>query len=344
MAGVARFWLGRGVDGFRVDVLWLLGKDPELRDNPADPDWHDGLPGRLRLLREHSEDGPRAHEYVRFLRAVVDEYPDRVMIGEVVLPGDRAVAFYGAALDEAHLPHNFALTQLERWTADDVRSVVERHEGVMPDGAWPNWLLGDHDFPRIASRVGPERARLAMALLLTLRGTPTWYYGDELGLPDADRSPPGMADPQAAAGDDRDRLLVRTPMPWTPGRHGGFSEAEPWLPLSSDDPALTVERQRGDPGSHLELFRSLVRLRRERPALSIGAYRSLPAPEGVLSFERWHPRDAVHVHLNFGPSPRSVDLGAGRILLTTSGSLAEGTRLTLRGHEAAIVEVEPDGR
>jgi alpha-glucosidase len=277
---------------------------------------------------------------VRFLRSVVDEYPDRVMIGEVVLPGERAVTFYGAALDEAHLPHNFALTELEHWTADGIRAVVELHESVMPDRAWPNWLLGDHDFPRIASRVGPERARVAMALLLTLRGTPTWYYGDELGLPDADSSPPGMADPQAAGGDDRDRLLVRTPMPWTAGRHGGFSEVEPWLPLSSDDPALTVEHQREDPGSHLHLFRSLVRLRRERPALSVGAYRSLPASEDVLSFERWHPEGAIHVHLNFGPSPRTVPLGPGRVLLSTSGSIAEGSELTLRGYEAAIVEAE----
>jgi glycosidase len=270
----------------------------------------------------------------------VDEYRDRVMIGEVVLPGDRAVTYYGAALDEAHLPHNFALTELERWTADGVRSVVEGHESVMPERAWPNWLLGDHDFPRIASRLGPERARVAMALLLTLRGTPTWYYGDELGLPNADRSPPGMADPQAAGGDDRDRLLVRTPMPWTAGPHGGFSEVEPWLPLSSDDPALTVERQHEDPESHLRLFRSLVRLRRERPALSVGAHRSLPADEDVLSYERWHPRGTVHVHLNFGPSPRTVSLGAGEVLLTTSGSVATGSRLTLRGYEAAIVEAE----
>jgi glycosidase len=129
-------------------------------------------------------------------------------------------------------------------------------------------------------------------------------------------------------------------MPWTAGPHGGFSEVEPWLPLSSDDPALTVERQREDPESHLHLFRALVRLRRERPALAVGAYRSLPAAEDVLSFERWHPDGAVHVHLNFGPAPRTLELGAGRVLLTTSGSVAEGSGLTLRGYEGAIVDPE----
>jgi alpha-glucosidase len=341
MADVARFWLDRGVDGFRVDVLWLLGTDPELRDNPLDPDWREGGPAHLRFRRDHSEDGPRAHEYARFLRSVVDGYPDRVMIGEVVLPPERAVTYHGSALDEAHLPHNFALTQLRAWTADAVGAAVERHEAVMPAGAWPNWLLGDHDFPRIATRVGPERARVAQMLLLTLRGTPTCYYGDELGLPDADRSPAGQADPQAATGTDRDRLVARTPMPWTTGPSGGFSAVEPWLPLSSEDPALTVERQREDPGSLLHLFRSLVRLRRERPALAVGACRALESPEDVFSFERWHPEGSLHVHLNLGPTPREVELAGGRVVLSTAGSLGVAARLTLQPFEGAIVE--PDG-
>ncbi|MGH2555675.1 MAG: alpha-amylase family glycosyl hydrolase, partial [Actinomycetota bacterium] len=159
MQNVMRFWLGRGVDGFRVDVLWLLGKDPELRDNPVNPDWEVGLPPWLRLRRANSEDGPRAHEYVRLLRSVIDEYPDRLMVGEVVLPPARAVAYHGSRLDEAHLPHNFALTELRTWRADEIRAVVDGYELLLRRGAWPNWLLGDHDFPRIASRVGPQRTR-----------------------------------------------------------------------------------------------------------------------------------------------------------------------------------------
>jgi alpha-glucosidase len=345
-----RFWLDRGVDGFRVDVLWLLGKDPEMRDNPPNPGWREGVPDYLRLRRVYSEDGPRAHEYAQFLRAVVDEYPDRVMIGEVVLPPDRAVAYYGTELPEAHMPHNFALvyepglTDGVGWSADGIRSAVEHYESVMPRGAWPNWLLGDHDFSRVASRLGPERARVAQMLLLTLRGTPTCYYGDELGLVDA---PPGtrgaVSDPQARTGEDRDRLVARTPMPWTTGPYGGFSTAEPWLPMASDDPALTVERQRHDPGSLLNLFRALIGLRRDRPALAVGAYRSLPAPEDVFSFERWHPDGAVHIHLNLGSSPREVDLGGGRVLLSTAGPVGDraagGPTLALAGYEGVVVDV-----
>jgi len=342
--GVMRFWLDRGVDGFRVDVLWLLSKDPELRDNPVNPDWGEGLPPWLRLVRANSEDGPRAHEYARLLRSVVDEYPDRVMIGEVVLPPARAVTFHGKHLDEAHMPHNFALAEQRNWTANEIRAVVDDYESLLPPGAWPNWLLGDHDFPRIATRVGAERVRLAHMLQLTLRGTPTWYYGDELGLPSARFSPDRttLIDPQASMSLERDRLVARTPMQWTTGRHAGFSEVEPWLPLASDDPQLTVERQMEAPGSMLNFVRTLIDLRRRSPALSIGTYRSLPSPSDVFSFERRHPDGAVQIHLNFGDLTREVQKPKqGRVQLSTRGATIpdapESYRIKLRANEGVMV-------
>jgi alpha-glucosidase len=344
MQEVTRFWLDRGVDGFRVDVLWLLSKDPEFRDNPVNPDWKEGDPPWLRLVRENSEDGPRAHEYVRLLRSVIDEYPDRLIIGEVVLPPARAVAYHGQDLDEVHLPHNFSLTEVNAWSANEVRSVVEEYERLVPPGAWPNWLLGDHDFPRIASRVGPERMRLAHMLLLTIRGTPTWYYGDELGLPSA-RFPAATLttiDPQASTTPERDRLIARTPMQWSPGSHAGFSEVESWLPVASNDPAFTVERQREAPDSVLNFVRALIDLRGRTPALSVGTYRSLPAPQDVFSFERGHPDGTVQVHLNFSDAAREVELPpTGLILLSTAGTGAtDGTkdpRVMLRPYEGIIV-------
>jgi alpha-glucosidase len=348
---VMRFWFSRGVDGFRVDVLWLLGKDRELRDNPPNRGWHEGLPAWARLERVYSEDRVESHERARLLRSVVDEFGDRLMIGEVVLPPDRAVAYYGDDLDEAHFPHNFALTELEDWTADELRAVVEGYEEVLPAGAWPNWLLGDHDFSRIASRVGPERTRLVQMLLLSLRGTPTCYCGDELGLPSADlsRSDLAVVDPQAAGASWRNRLVARTPMQWSPKRHGGFSDVEPWLPLASDDPELTVERQRDDPSSVLHLFRLLVRLRKEIPALAVGAYRSLPAPPDVFSFERQHPEGSVEAHLSFADRPREVELGGPRrIVLSTldrapNVGLGE-TSLTLQPHEGILAMPVPEPR
>jgi alpha-glucosidase len=341
---VMRFWLRRGVDGFRVDVLWLLGKDPAFKDNPTNPGWHDGLPEWLRFRRVYSEGQPASHERARFLRAVVEEFPDRVMIGEVVLSPERAVAYYGGDLDEAHFPHNFALTELRAWTADEVRPAVEEYEGLLPPGAWPNWLLGDHDFPRIASRVGPDRTRLVQMLLLTLRGTPTCYYGDELGLPSADFGSSDMTvvDPQGAGGPSWNRLVARTPMQWSTAPYGGFSHVQPWLPLASEDPELTVERQRADIRSVLHLVRSLIRLRKELPALAVGSYTSIPSSPDVFSFERRHPDGAVEVHLNFGDDPREVSLRAPRtMLLSTLGgrhsATGESDRLTLQAREGVIL-------
>jgi alpha-glucosidase len=345
MQDVMRFWLDRGVDGFRTDVLWLLSKDRELRDNPANPDRADDLPPWLHLLRANSEDGPRAHEYARLIRSVLDEYPDRVMIGEVVLPPARAVAYHGEHLDEAHMPHNFALTELRSWTAGEIRAVVDEYEALLPPGAWPNWLLGDHDFPRIASRIGPERARLAHMLLLTLRGTPTWYYGDELGLPSATFPPTSrMTDPQASSAPERDRLIARTPMQWSSDWHAGFSKIEPWLPLASSAPELTVEYQRNAPGSVLNVVRALIELRRQKPALAIGTYRSLPGPSDVFSFERAHPDGTIQVHLNFGNAAREVAFpDGGRTLLTTAGTnvrnQANARGVALGPFEGIIVSV-----
>lgn len=348
---VMTFWLSRGVDGFRVDVLWLLGKDRKLRDNPLNRDWHEGLPAWARLQRVYSEDRPESHERARLLRSVADEFADRLMIGEVVLPPDRAVAYYGGDLDETHFPHNFALTELRDWSAEEVRAAVEGYETVLPAGAWPNWLLGDHDFSRIASRVGPGRTRLVQMLLLSLRGTPTCYYGDELGLPSADLSGSDLAvvDPQAAGASWRNRLIARTPMQWSPTRYGGFSEVEPWLPLASDEAELTVERQRDDPSSVLHLVRSLIRLRKELPALAVGSYRSLLAPPDVFSFERQHPDGSVEVHLNFGDRAREVELaGPRRIALSTveaapNFELRE-TSLTLQSYEGVLATPPPEPR
>jgi alpha-glucosidase len=179
-------------------------------------------------------------------------------------------------------------------------------------------------------------------LLLTLRGTPTWYYGDELGLPNAQipLSRADLIDPQAATGPDRDRLAVRTPMQWSNDPFGGFSSVDPWLPLASADPQLTVEAQRDDPRSVLNLFRSLVGLRKELPALAFGTYESLPAPSDVFSFRRHHPTGSVDVHLNFGEAPREVELrGHKKVLLSTTRrptGEVEGSRLELRAHEGVI--------
>ena len=173
MYEVLRFWLERGVDGFRVDALEVLLKDEQFRDNPMNPQWKPGDPPNTRQIGRYTEDLPGIHEIVREMRAILDHYGERVLIGEIYLPLARLIPYYGEQLDEAHLPFNFQFVTMPTWEAGAIRQVVDAYESALPQGAWPNWVLGNHDRSRIATRVGREQARLTQMLLLTLRGTPT---------------------------------------------------------------------------------------------------------------------------------------------------------------------------
>jgi alpha-glucosidase len=175
---VMRFWLNKGIDGFRVDVIWHLIKDAEFRDNPPNPDFQPGRLPHEKVLPLHSADQPEVHDVIARMRRVIDEFDDRVLIGEIYLPPQRLVAYYGNNLAGAQLPFNFALLSAP-WNARAIEKIIADYEAALPAGAWPNWVLGNHDRPRVASRVGPDQARIAAMLLLTLRGTPTLYYGDE---------------------------------------------------------------------------------------------------------------------------------------------------------------------
>ena len=233
-----RFWLDRGVDGFRVDVLWLMIKDDQFRDEPPNPDW-DGVNPLNSLLHIYTADRPEVHELIRAMRAVLDEYDERMMVGEIYLPNDRLATYFGADFDEVHLPFNFQLIRMA-WDAQTVRRAVDAYEASLPAGAWPNWVLGNHDQKRVASRVGPHQARVANMMLLTLRGTPTTYYGEELGMenvpipPEMIQDPPAVNQPEIADVVGRDP--VRTPMQWDASPNAGFTDpgVTPWLPLAAD--------------------------------------------------------------------------------------------------------------
>ncbi|GAC1328054.1 MAG: alpha-amylase family glycosyl hydrolase [Beijerinckiaceae bacterium] len=344
MHDVLRFWLDRGVDGFRVDVLWHLIKDAEFRDNPANPGWTPTQPDIARFLQVHSADQPEVQDVVAGLRRVVDEYANRVLIGEIYLPLDRLVAYYGADLSGAHLPFNFQLLQTA-WKADAIASLIAEYEAALPNGGWPNWVLGNHDQARIASRVGEAQARVAAMLLLTLRGTPTMYYGDEIGLTKVTIPAERVQDPweknEPGLGFGRDPS--RTPMQWAPAPQAGFSAGEPWLPLSADHDVRNVAILRDDARSLLTLYRRLTALRRERAALSVGAYVPGKAEDDVLWFERRQDDAGLIIALNFGHEARNVRLpqaGQFHILLSThldrEGEKA-GAELALRGDEGLIL-------
>jgi alpha-glucosidase len=262
-----------------------------------------------------------------------------VLVGEVYFEPHRLVRYYGREGRGAHLPFNFALVTLP-WRADVIARAIATYEGVLPGTAWPNWVLGNHDQPRIASRVGPAQARVAAMLLLTLRGTPTLYYGDELGLPDAVVPPARVVDV-----DGRDP--ERSPMPWSASLpNAGFSDAEPWLPMAAGAAGLSVEAQRADPGSTLQLHRRLLALRRSSAALQVGAWTPRHdaggAANGLLAYDRTHRDERLRVLLNLTHEPIvavlpgrwvvavGTDVGREGLVLEEAATLAADEGLVLR--------------
>jgi alpha-glucosidase len=347
MYDAMRFWLDRGVDGFRVDVLWLLLKDDQFRDNPPNPAWHPGSRSHDRLLPLYTADQPEMHEVVAEMRRVLDAYEERVLIGEIYLPPERLVAYYGRDLAGAHLPFNFQLL-LTRWDAAEIARAVTGYEALLPEGAWPNWVLGNHDNRRLATRVGAAQARVAAMLLLTLRGTPTIYYGEEIGMEDvpipaalvqdpAERNEPGLGlgrDPE------------RTPMPWDGSPAGGFTDGRPWLPLGPDCAARNVAALADDPASILSLYRQLIALRRGSAALASGAIEAVAADGDVLTYGRRTGDEPLSIFLNLGDEPRQVPVPRGRVLLSThldrGGETVAGI-VRLRPAEGIVVRASAAG-
>ncbi len=322
MYDALRFWLDRGIDGFRVDVMWLLIKDDQFRSNPPNPAHAPDRGSYDRLLPLYTADRPEVHDIVAELRRLVDSYGDRVLIGEIYLPIERLMAYYGRDLSGAHLPFNFQLIDAP-WNAEALASIVRDYEAALPAGAWPNWVLGNHDKSRIASRVGAAQARVAAMLLLTLRGTPTLYYGDELGMLDVPVASERVTDPaeknQPGIGLGRDP--ERTPMLWDGSPRAGFTTGEPWLPLGEHD-CINVAAERARPDSMLALHRRLLALRRSHPALTRGALRSIRSLEDVLMYERCAGDERLTAVLNLGHAAREVPLGPARIVLSTHLDLA----------------------
>lgn len=343
MQDVLHFWFKRGVDGVRIDTVHHLYEVASLANNPPNPDFKPGMAPPLALDRRHQYDQPELHETLADFRRIADSYGKRVLIGEVYLPLERIVTYYGTDLTGVHLPFNFHLIGAT-WQAKALADLILRYEALLPPGAWPNWVLGNHDRARIASRVGPAAARAATMLLLTLRGTPTLYYGDEIGMTDAIIPPEKVQDPWElrVPGFGFGRDPVRTPMAWTDAPNGGFSTGIPWLPLH-DTRSLNVASQQADSNSMLSLVRALIVLRREEPALNRGAYGLIQARGDVLVYERRHEMRTLTVLLNLADSPVYTPLdGAGALLLSTHpGDFHErvGSLIRLRPHEGIIVEI-----
>jgi alpha-glucosidase len=329
MLDVLRFWMERGVDGFRIDVAHFAMKDPLLRDNPMTAE----LPADSYKLNteyaamEHIYDRahPEIHALFRRLRDTLDQYPDRFSVGEIhEYDWQRWAAFYGQG-DELHMPFNFALLPAG---IDPVRirAAIIGMESVLPAGGWPNWVAGNHDEPRIASRLGKPQSWAMAMILLSLRGTPTLYYGDEIGMEELEILPERQQDPWGRRKPGFGRDGCRTPMQWSPGPKAGFtSGSQSWLPVHPDHAACNVELQRGDAHSLLELYRRLLRVRKASLALTMGSVEVLDSPSEVLSFRR---------NLAGSPSFETVaNLSANATVIKPGGRIAVATNSEREGQQ-----------
>jgi glycosidase len=338
MFDTVRFWLDRGVDGFRIDVAHYVMKDPDLADNPMAPD-PDGLAhfkpmGPFNAWQHvHDRGHPDVHHVYRDFRAILDKYDgDRFSVGEIhIFDWDEWATYYGDN-DELHMPYNFSLVWAG-WSPTAIRARVEELEAVVPADGWPNQVLGNHDEQRLATRYGPENARAAAVLLLTLRGQPTLYYGDELALRETDVPFEARQDPWGIRVPGMGRDGCRSPMPWTPGPGHGFTDPDvtPWLPFGEDAATRNVETQLSDTDSTLNFVRHLLVLRRSRPSLHRGTIGFLDdVPADVLAYVRRFDGEKTAVLINFADAARTLPVSArAKLLASTDGSANRRRRLTI---------------
>jgi glycosidase len=365
MFGVVRFWLDRGVDGFRLDIFGMIMQDADFRDNAFKPRVGAGELPRL-WDRTYTENTPENIELARELRTVCREYDgDRVLLGEVFGPPEVLRAYQGDALPEGgrdglQLVFLFDFL-MYRYRASFFRRRIAAYEEAFPPPLLPTYVLENHDRSRSLSRVGGDlgKARVLATLLLTLRGVPTVYMGQEIGMTNTYIPLKQAQDPVAREffgwlpevvskrlPERLNRDEVRTPMQWDGTENAGFSPpgVRTWLPVNPNHRERNVAAQTGTEGSLLELYRALLHLRRATPALHSGDLRLVDdLAEDILAYERRHGDQRVTVYVNFGDVPWTHTVGAGfrPLLAASAGDAFTDGRVHVMRNSALVVEHPP---
>ena len=345
MQSVLSFWLDLGVDGFRVDAAKFLLEDPYLRNESVDPSFSNttcnvSIPGCLynSLIHNLTTDYPGLHDITRGWRKVLDCYSNKFMVAEAYDPIDIVVQYYGTNGDEFNFPFNFFLLGNTNWTASAVSGIISTWLDNMPLGAWANWVLGNHDNPRIASKAGLYLARALNVLLLTLPGTPTTYYGEEILMTNV------FVPPNQTQDVYQGRDVERTPMQWDGGLNAGFTSGSPWLPLATNYTTFNVMNESLSNTSMLALYKQLASLRQEFISF---AYSLDSVEANVLSFHRYDSSSSVDylVVINFASESSTVAIKSPSLhpqlllssMLDKSGPV-DLSNLSLRGGEALIIK------
>lgn len=357
MEDVLKFWFDFGIDGFRIDAVIFLLEDPQLRDEVADPDFNgtatdcatnNSSPDCYNsLIHNLTTNYPGIHNITKGWRRVADSYYDRFLVGETYGPVETVVRYYGTKNDEFHFPFNFLLLSNNNWTGDVVSNRVSDWLDAMPEGAWPNWVLGNHDNPRIANKAGNYLARALNVLLLTLPGTPTTYYGEEIFMTDVYVPPDQRQDKY------QDRDKERTPMQWANMSNAGFTKSgvKPWLPVATNYSTYNVEVELLDNSSMLMLYKDVVSLRSTYDALRYMGYSKLLNDTDVFAYLRFHSgsKEEFIVVVNFAPTDTTANLTeiqdqfvGAKIEISSANADRKGsevnlTDISLAGGEALII-------
>ncbi|PIP61035.1 alpha-amylase [Candidatus Roizmanbacteria bacterium CG22_combo_CG10-13_8_21_14_all_38_20] len=349
MADVLRFWLKRGVDGFRTDAVYHLIKDDEFRDEPPNPNYDASRDEPYNaLLHVYSQGRPELTETANTLCNVLGEQSKNIyMVSEAYLGLPQMMELYKACDNSLHAPFNFNLMMLP-WNAAAFKKFIDEYEEKLGPDDWPNYTLGNHDRSRLATRLGQDRARLAAMMQFTLRGMPFVYYGDELGMEDvqmpadATIDPWGKNLPEFGVGRDPER----TPMQWNSNPNAGFSDVTPWLPVTPDHKEKNVERESRDPNSMLSFFKELIHYRKNSPALLSGSYKPMESDnEHVFVFRRECTSEKLLIAINFSDSEQIAGLSVDGTLLCNThrgkcgGEKIQTTQLKLKPHKGLIIRL-----
>ncbi len=350
MADVLRFWLKRGVDGFRTDAVYHLIKDDQFRDDPPNPNYDAARRDEPynAILHVYSQGRPELMEAANTLCNVLGEHSeDTYMVSEAYLGLPQMMEFYKSCDNSLHAPLNFNLMTLP-WNAVAFKKFIDEYEEKLGSSDWPNYTLGNHDRSRLATRLGQERARLMAMLQFTSRGMPFVYYGDELGMEDVRVQADKITDPwgKNVPGFNVGRDPERTPMQWDSGLHAGFTDGVPWLPVSPDYKEKSVEHESRDPNSMLSFYKELIHHRTNSPALLTGSYKPMESGnENVFVFVRECASEKLLVAINFSDTAQITKISInGTLFCNTRRGECEGEKiqseqLQLNPYEGLIIKL-----
>lgn len=350
MKKVLRFWLERGVSGFRADAIEHLFKDSEFRDDPENPNHNPKTDNPYNALihtysrNQNKEIFAMIKEFDKVLKGENQNF----MVSETWLNAEELFEYHQASEEKVCFPLNLNLLYTP-WEVSKVKEFIDKYDSILGESHWPNYVLSNHDVNRIVDRIGKSKTKTAALLQLTLRGTPFIYYGAELGMGEAHIPLESIQDPweKQVPGLGVDRDVARTPMQWNDSSCAGFSNTKPWLPICQNYKNINVKNELEDPNSNLNTYRSIIKIRRHSSALTEGIYKPLESRNiNILAYIRESKKEKMLILINFSNYEEQIPFNFedAEIIFSTNKNRSLHTKfelkmLNLKGNEGCIFKL-----